>query len=112
MRPHRPDGHGAAWAVLVANHDQLKSWRVTEGLTAVMAHELLGRQGTVVPERTLHRYAPGVFGVGRSARTTTVRVADGEPGGHLRVDFGRMGLVPDPEAGRSRVGRALIFTAC
>ncbi len=57
VRPHRPDGHGAAWAVLVAHHDQLKAWVVTEGLTAVKAHELLGRQGVVVPERTLHRYA-------------------------------------------------------
>jgi len=30
VRPHRPDGHGAAWSVLVANHDQLKAWVVTE----------------------------------------------------------------------------------
>jgi len=112
VRPHRPDGHGAAWSVLVANHDQLKTWLVTEGLTAVKAHELLGRRGVVVPERTLHRYALEVLGVGRSARTTTVRVADGEPGGELQVDFGKMGLVPDPEAGRCRVCQALIFTAC
>ena len=41
-----------------------------------------------------------------------MRVADGEPGGELQVDFGRMGLVLDPEAGRSRVCQALIFTAC
>src|SRR5215210_4895819 len=65
VRPHRPDGHGAAWAVLVAHHDQLKAWVVTEGLTAVKAHEPLGRQGVVVPERTLHRYALEVLGVGR-----------------------------------------------
>src|SRR5436853_304805 len=31
VRPHRPDGHGAAWATLVANHDQLKTWLVNEG---------------------------------------------------------------------------------
>ena len=73
--------------MLVANHDQLKAWVVTEGLTAVKAHELLGRQGTVVPERTLHRYALEVLGVGRSARTTTVRVTDGEPGGELLCGF-------------------------
>jgi hypothetical protein len=66
----------------------------------------------VVPERTLHRYALEVLGVGRSARTTTVRVADGEPGSELQVDFGRMGLVPDPATGRRRVAWALIFTAC
>ena len=111
VRPHRPDGHGAAWATLVAHHDQLKTWLVDEELTVVKAHELLARQGVVVPERTLHRYALEVLGVGRSARGTTVRVADGEPGGELQVDFGKMGLIADPDTGRRRVCWALIFTA-
>ena len=112
VRPHRADGHGQAWEVLKANHDQLKAWLVEQGLTVVKAHDLLTRQGTVVPQRTMHRYALEVLGVGRSARTTTVRVADGEPGSELQVDFGKMGLVPDPATGRRRVVWALIFTAC
>ena len=112
VRPHRADGHGEAWATLEANHDQLEAWLVKEGLTVVKAHDLLTRRGTVVPERTLHRYALEVLGVGRSARTTTVRVADGEPGGELQVDFGKMGLIADPDSGRRRVVHALIFTAC
>jgi hypothetical protein len=111
VRPHRPDGHGRAWASLVANHDQLATWLKSDGLTAVKAHELLARRGVVVPERTVHRYALEVLGVGRSARGTTVRVADGEPGVELQVDFGRMGLINDPETGRQRVCWALIFTA-
>ena len=41
----------------------------------------------------------------------TVRVADGEPGVECQLDFGRLGLVPDPDAGRRRVAHALIFTA-
>ena len=77
----------------------------------VKAHELLARQGVVVPERTLHRYALQVLGHGRSARATTVRVADGEPGAECQVDFGRMGLIFDPETDRRRVAQALIFTA-
>lgn len=111
VRPHRPDGHGAGWAVLKANHDQLKTWLVDDKLTVVRTHELLGRRGVVVAERTLHRYALEVLGVGRSARGTTVRVADGEPGSELQVDFGKMGLVFDAETGRRRVCQALIFTA-
>ena len=111
VRPHRPDGHGAAWATLKANHDRLKGWLVEEKLTVVKTHELLGRRGVVVPERTLHRYALEVLGVGRSARGTTVRVADGEPGSELQVDFGKMGLILDPDTGRRRVCHALIFTA-
>ncbi|MGH9071890.1 MAG: hypothetical protein ACRDX8_12170 [Acidimicrobiales bacterium] len=111
VRPHRSDGHGASWAILVANHERLRAWLVDDGLTAVKACELLARSGTVVPERTLQRYAAEVLGVGRSVRKTTMRVADGEPGAELQVDFGRMGLIFDPDAERSRVCQALIFTA-
>lgn len=112
VRPHRPDGHGAAWATLKADHDQLKAWLVDQKLTVVKTHDLLTRRGTVVPQRTLHRYALEVLGVGRSARTTTVRVADGEPGSELQIDFGKMGLILDPDTGKRRVVWALIFTAC
>jgi len=111
VRPHRPDGRGVAWGLLAANHELLKGWLVDDGLTVVKAGELLARRGTVVPERTLHRYALEVIGVGRSARGTTVRVADGEPGHELQVDFGKMGLIDDPDSGRRRVVQALIFTA-
>ena len=111
VRPHRPAGRGAAWGLVVANHDLLKGWVVDQGLTVVKAGELLARRGTVVPERTLHRYALEVLGVGRSARGTTVRVADGEPGVELQIDFGKMGLIDDPDSGRRRVVQALVFTA-
>lgn len=112
VRPHRPDGRGAAWRTVAANHEQLEVWLTKEGLTVVKAHDLFVRRGIVVPERTLHRYALQVLGVGRSARGTTVRVADGEPGGECQIDFGRMGLIPDPQTGRQRICHALIFTAC
>lgn len=114
VRPHRPNGHGQGWAELQARHDQLKQWLDKDdgqGLTVRKAHELLGRSGVVVAERTLHRYALEELGVGRSARKATVRVADGEPGSELQVDFGKMGLLFDPDADRRRVCWALIFTA-
>jgi len=111
VRPHRRAGRGAAWELLAANHELLRGWLVDDGLTAVKAGELLARRGTVVPERTLHRYALEVIGVGRSARGTTVRVADGDPGVEVQVDFGKMGLIDDPVSGRRRVLQALIFTA-
>ena len=111
VRPHRPDGHGAAWETLKAHHDQLERWLKVDHLKVVKVHDLLTRQGVGVPQRTLHRYALEILGVGRSARNTTVRVADGEPGVECQMDFGRMGLVPDPTTGRRRVVWALIFTA-
>jgi transposase len=110
VRPHRFDGRGESWRTLVAHHSEIKAW-LDSGLTAVKVHELLARQGVVVPQRTLHRYVKEECGHGR-AQGTTVRVADGEPGKELQVDFGYMGLVFDPEAGRNRRCKALIFTAC
>jgi transposase len=110
VRPHRTDGRGAAWGLLVANHELIVHWLKTDELTVRKTHELLGRRGVVVPERTLHRYALEVCDVGRGRRGVTVRVNDGEPGDELQVDFGRLGLVADPMTGRDRVCHALVFT--
>jgi transposase len=109
VRPARPDGHGAAWEALVPHEDQIRTW-VTRDLHLTKMLELLSRRGVVVPYRTLHRFAVERCGFGH--RDVTVRVADGEPGGECQIDFGRMGLIFDPAAGRRRVVWALIFTAC
>jgi hypothetical protein len=110
VRPSRTDGRGEARRMLDEHRDQLRMWLEDEELTVVKAHELLERQGIVVPERTLHRYVLEELGIGRSARSSTVRVADGEPGDELQVDFGKLGRIPDPETGRQRDCWALVFT--
>jgi hypothetical protein len=43
VRPHRVEGHGEAWALLVAHHEPLKKWLCEQELTVVKAQELLGR---------------------------------------------------------------------
>lgn len=110
VRPHRADGRGDGWRLLAANHDQIVVWLKKDGLTVVKVHDLLTRRGIVVPQRTMHRYALEVCDVGRGRRGTTVRVNDGEPGDELQIDFGKLGLVFDSDAGRRRVCHALIFT--
>jgi len=110
VRPHRSDGHGDGWRLLVARHDRIEAWLKKDGLTVVKVHDLLTREGIIVPERTLHRYADEVCDVGRGRRGTTVRVNDGRPGDELQVDFGKMGRIPDPDTGRQRDCQALIFT--
>ena len=110
VRPHRVDGHGEAWRLLEVHRDQLKVWLEDQELTVVKAGELLERQGVVVPERTLHRFAFEELGVGRSVGSSTVRVADGEPGDELQVDFGKLGRIADLDTGRQRDLWALIFT--
>ena len=108
VRPARPSGHGSSWECLVAEHEQLKKWLEAD-LTVVKIHELLERRGVLVPYRTVHRYCQQRLDFGRKA--STVRVDDGEPGGELQVDFGRMGIINDPGSGKRRVVHTLIFTA-
>jgi hypothetical protein len=71
---------------------------------------LLGRQGVVVAERTLHRFAAERCGAAGSKVST--RVDDGPPGSELQIDFGDLGLIPAgiPD-GRRRKLSALVFTA-
>jgi len=72
-------------------------------------HVLLERRGVAVPYRILHRFAVAELGFGR--RRPTLRVADGDPGVEVQVDFGRLGLIPDPARCTRRVVHGLIFTA-
>ncbi|MDQ3946402.1 MAG: IS21 family transposase [Actinomycetota bacterium] len=111
VRPHRVDGHGESWRLLEVHADQIRAWLEDDDLTVTKVGTLLARQGVMVPGRTLRRFAAELCGP-RRGRGTTVRVADGEPGDELQVDFGRMGVIFDIETGRRRVCHALIFTAC
>ena len=95
---------------LEAQRDQIAKW-VGDGLTVVKIGDLLGRQGVMVPQRTLHRFCVERTDYQGRGRRATVPVADGEPGEECQVDFARMGLIFDSQAGRRRVVHALIFTA-
>jgi hypothetical protein len=100
VRPDRPRGTGASWEAIAGQREQIKTW-LAQDLTVAKIHVLLGRRGVTVPYRTLHRYTVAELGFGRPK--ATVRVADGAPGQEVQVDFGRLGLVPDPVRGTRRV---------
>ena len=106
VRPVRPDGHGQGWAELEGRQEEIAVW-VEGGVPVVKIGILLARQGVVVAERTLHRFAAERCG----SKKLTTPVDDGPPGSELQVDFGDLGLIPAGE-GRRRKLRALVFTAC
>ena len=109
VRPARAGGHGLAWESLLAHEQQIRDWIDIDDLQLTNIHGKLARRGVSVPYRTLHRFAAERCGFGR--RQPTVRVADGQPGVECQIDFARLGLIPDPDAGRRRVLHGLIFTA-
>lgn len=108
VRPVRPDGHGPAWELLAAHHDFLKA-KVKQDLKLTKVHDLFCRHFQQVPYITLYRYCVSSFECGSDRNT--VRVADCDPAAELQVDFGRMGMVPDPDRGRNRWAWALIFVS-
>jgi transposase len=108
VRPSRPNGHGSTWELLLTHEDDIEAW-VAKDLTVAKIGDLLVRRGVIVPERTLQRFCTTRCGAGRS--TTTVRVADGDPGKELQTDFGRMGIMFDPHTERKRVVHALIVVS-
>lgn len=80
VRPVRPNGHGPVWEVLLGRPEQITALVKGQGvqgakaLTIVKIHELLAREGCVVPCRTLHRFATqrcGYRGQGMHTRKDT-----------------------------------------
>jgi transposase len=114
LRPAASErGLGESEARLLGQQAQIRAWLEAEeggrGLRLAKVHRLLERQGIAVPYSSLHRFATKHCGFA-DARRITVRVADVAPGELAEVDFGRLGLVPDPESGHRRVLHALIVT--
>ncbi len=110
--PVRPEP-GESEAQLRPHRARIEAWLRPEdggrGLRLSKVHALLEREGIRVPYSSLHRFATQHCGF-QDRRRVTVRVAEVAPGELAEVDFGRLGLVWDPEAGRRRVLHALIVT--
>ncbi|MDE2744950.1 MAG: DDE-type integrase/transposase/recombinase [Chloroflexota bacterium] len=68
-------------------------------------HELLGERGCAVSYNSLRRF---IQRRGWRRRLVTMRLAESAPGEVAELDFGRLGLVPDPESERRRTVWALI----
>jgi transposase len=107
------EGLGAIEARLMPQRTAITEWVSpadgSRGLRLSKVHDLLARQGVRVPYSSLHRFAVSYCGF-RERQRVTVRVADVAPGELAEVDFGRLGLVYDPEKGRRRVAWALLIT--
>jgi transposase len=104
---------GSAQAKLALHQGRIRAWLSpgdgSRGLQLSKVHELLLREGIEVSYPSLHRYATRHCGFGASPHIT-VRMAESQPGEVAEVDFGRLGLIFDPETRKNRVHHALIVT--
>ena len=90
----------APWA------DQVYQWLTGDRLQLTRIHELLLGRGCPVSYQSLRRFVQKRNWSRRSR--TTVRMEDTPPGEVAEVDFGRLGLIHDPDTGRRRTVWALI----
>ena len=93
----------APWA------DQIYQWLTGGRLQLTRVQELLAQRGCPVSYASLQRFVARRNWRGRSR--STVRMEDTAPGEVAEVDFGRLGLVHDPETGRRRTVWALVSGA-
>ena len=113
VQPGPEEVRGETEQLLAAYRERIAAWlRVHEpgerGLTLTKVRTLLAREGVAVPYSSLHRFAVRELGFGR--QVGTVRRADVAPGEMAEVDFGKLGLIFDPEKGRRRLAWALVVT--
>lgn len=106
-RPLRPTTDERA--VLLPHRERIAQWLGQKRpLRLTKVHVLLQREGVTVTYATLRRFA--IDELGWRKPTPTVRLEDAEPGDEAQVDFGRMGMMRDPQTGRMRQLWALIVT--
>jgi len=109
--PKEPQ-RGESFQALHQVRDQVRTWIEEEQLQVTKVLDLLERREIRVPYRTLHRFVVETCS-GYSRKGTTVRMDESaiSPGEIAEVDFGRLGLVPDPDhPGKNCLVQALVVT--
>ena len=91
----------APWA------DQIHRWLTGDRLQLTRVQELLAERGCRVSYASLQRFVARRNWRRRSK--ATVRMEDTPPGEVVEVDFGRLGLIHDPQTGRRRAVWALLL---
>jgi transposase len=100
----------AEWQAIEAHRERIEAWLTKKRpLRLTKVHTLLVREHSLeVSYDTLRRFATQQLAWRQKA--PTVRVDDPPPGQEAQVDFGKMGPMLDPVAGRVRMLWALIVT--
>ena len=103
-----PELRSARFVECNALHDQIKAGLATNTL-ATVHQRLRDEAGLGVSESTLRRYADVALADEMLLSKVTIRKDDPPPGEEGQVDYGKLGIVLDPETGRRRVLWAFVF---
>ena len=103
-----PELRSATFAECAAHHEAIKEALATNHLSTVH-QRLRDEHGLTASESSLRRYvAVALAGEARADRVTVLK-DDPPPGEEAQVDYGRLGMWFDPEAGRRRALWAFVI---
>ena len=109
VKPARaPTAPGETEKVLLDHRDRIRQWVEQDELLLTKVHELLARDGVLVPYPSLHRFARKWLDFGKRP-SITVRKLDGQPGDYAEVDFGRLGYLQDLGSPKPRAVHGFIM---
>jgi transposase len=103
-----PEVRSAGFAVCNQFHEAIKDGLATNTL-ATVHQRLRDEAGLGVSESTLRRYAGVALADQVALSKVTVRKDDPPPGEEGQVDYGRLGMCFDPDAGRRRTLWAFVI---
>ena len=86
---------------------QIEKWLKQDKLKLTRVQELLAQRHLMIAYSSLYRFVKRRGWLGRNSHTT-VRMPDTNPGEVAEADFGRLGLVWDPESGRRRLAWGML----
>ena len=100
-----------AWAApgreaLEPHAERIRVWVQDDRLQLTRVQELLAQAGVRCSYMTLLRFVRRSVWAGRAR--STVRIADGQPGEVAEMDYGRLGVLPNPLTGKRQVVWALV----
>jgi hypothetical protein len=105
--PRPPAKPGGTEEVLLQRRVQIQEW-LEQDLLLSKVHELLAREGILVPYSSLHRFAQKWCDFGKKT-SITVRKLEGKPGEFAEVNFGRLEYLQDLSSNKPHLVYAFIM---
>jgi DNA replication protein DnaC/transposase len=104
---HLEAAPGETERCLLPYRDRIRQWLEEDKLLLTRVHDLLARDGVLVPYASLHRFAHKQCNFARSS--VTVRRVEGKPGEYAEVDFGRLGYLQELGSAKPRVVHGFVM---
>jgi transposase len=95
-----PAARAVTWPEIEAHRDRIVGWLTAEVTVATIAQRLRDDHGVSASESSVRRWITANLAEDVVRSRVTVARGPVVPGGEAQIDYGRLGMWPDPAAGR------------